>query len=264
MAKAASKKAESKLPKLELWKVETLRLTAFHHLGTQGSDNDWWETTVGAQPESKTMKPRDGGYEVTGPFSNGILMLKADILRFDWLYSAAINVERPIAMLPSLGAFPEACDTFVTLVKKWLPIAPDLRRIAFGAVVLQDVTDRVAGYELADRYLHAVDIDPEGSSEFSYSINRARTVSEFDELRINRLSRWSVARFQPMTAMVVGGQQGPQTSTVFGDAVNAVRVELDINTDADRTIPLPKQHFTSMFVRLVQFGTEILEKGDIK
>ena len=260
----AKPKPKSELPSLDHWNVESLRLSAFHHLGPQVDDHGWWEAIVGAQPESKNMKPRDGGYEITGPFSNGLLILKADFLRFDWLYSAAINVERPPATFPSLGPFPEACDTFVAAMKKWLPSAPDLRRLAFGAVVLQDAKDRVSGYELADGYLHAVELDPAGSSEFSYSINRPRSVPDLNEIRINRLSRWSVARFQPIMAMMIQGVQGPQTSTMAGDAMNAVRVELDINTDPELASPLPKEQLASTFDRLIAFGREILEKGDIK
>lgn len=250
------------MPELSAWNAEILRCTAFHQSGMQMSDNNWWEETTQAVPESKTMKPREGGYEVFGSYGGGTLTLRADALRFDWLLTPVIQPEKVGVPFASVGTVPDAINTFLPLMKAWLLKTSAISRLAFGAVANQNVPDRVAGYRVLDTYMKAIDIDPDGSSEFAYSINRPRTAAGFGGIRINRLSRWSVALGQPMTLTLGLGQLSQLP--IVGQAIHALRSEVDISTDATRSEPLLSEHLSDLFEYLVRSGEEILREGDIK
>jgi hypothetical protein len=255
--------AQVRLPDLSVWKAETLRVTAFHEPGVQTLNNTWWEDVTGAIPDSKTMKPREGGYEVAGTYAGGVLTLKADTFRFDWLFTPSNSPDKPTTGLPSIGPLPNAMESFLKSMQAWWAKAPPITRLAFGTVVLQEVQDRIAGYKLINDYLPAVDVDAEGSTEFSYSINRPRTANDLAGIKINRLSRWSVGLFQPISfTMIVG--QAPVASSVTGEPAHALRLELDINTEGERRDPLPNQQLPALIDRLVAFGTEIITRGDLK
>lgn len=257
-----SKSPATKRSALTAWSTEILRLTAFHQLGVQKGHNDWWESVTGSQPESKNLKPREGGYEVAGPFANGVLTLRADVARFDWILSGAVSMDKPLTTFPLVGSLQDAMGSFMPLMQAWLPTAPPINRIAFGAVWQQQVSDRVAGYRLLDAYLPFVELDAEKSSDFLYQINRHHTASEFGQMHINRIARWSVALMQPVTIALGAGK--PPTSVSTGESVSALRLELDINTDATRTEPLSPNTLASFYKYLAKLGTEFAEKGDIK
>lgn len=258
-------KPAMKLPELSAWKTEMLRLTVFHQLGPQLDDHGWWETVVGTAPESKSVKPREGGFEVSGPLGTGVLTLRANPFRYDWLYSAAISLDKLPGEFPTVGPLPEALTVFVPLMVAWFATGPQAHRLAFGTAVLQSVEDRVTGYKLLDGYLPSITMDPDNSSEFSYSINRHRKAHDFDDIHVNRISKWSVIRLQSMMIsmnMLIGQQA--TTDAAQGQALEALRLDLDINTDAERTQLLPTNQLPGLFRHLVDLGKEIIEKGDIK
>lgn len=252
-----------KLPDLSAWTTETLRLTAYHQLGRQKDDNGWWETIVGVAPESKNLKLREGGYEVAGSHAGAVLTLKADLMRFDWLLTPAISLDRLAVGFPTIGPLPDALNAFLPLMRAWLTKAPPVFRLAFGAVVLQPVEDRIKGHRALAPYLPCIELDPEHSSEFSYSINRHHKADAFGGMHINRLSRWSVGHFQAMMLTMIVGQSG-RSDAVPGQTLDALRVELDINTDAERKESLPQDQLPALFDHLAILGQEILEKGDKK
>ena len=62
---------------------------------------------------------------------------------------------------------------------------------------------RELGYRELGRFLPAVRLD-EDSSDFSYQINRPRRSTVIPELSVNRLSKWSVGKFQAFVASETG------------------------------------------------------------
>lgn len=245
------------------WFAESLRLTVFHQLSPQQDDNGWWEEVAGAQPESKNLKPREGGYEVSGPCFGGVLTLKALPGRFDWYLATPNSMESPPGLPPGVGMLPDALAIFVPAMKKWLAKEVPITRVAFGAVFMQSVADRIAGYKLLDAYLPSVEIDWEHSSEFLYQINRHHNSKMLDELHINRISKWTVALFQPMV-LSIGAVQVPSASALTGDPIHALRLEVDINTDVARQSVMPGEKMPELFEYLVTLGREIAIRGDIK
>ena len=76
-------------------------------------------------------------------------------------------------------------------------------------------------------------------------------------LKINRLSKWSVAK-RIRSRFEIG--QSPQIL----NELYACRVELDINTDAENRDAIPLQILNDLFTNLIALGLEVAEKGDIQ
>jgi hypothetical protein len=94
----------------------------------------------------------------------------------------------------TIGSIQDGLDSFLELMSRWFKISPPLRRLAFGAILALPVDDRKSGYELIGNYLANVKLDPIGSSDFLYQINRLRNSQLISDLEINRLSKWSVVK----------------------------------------------------------------------
>jgi len=123
---------------------------------------------------------------------------------------------------------------------------------------MEPVENRAAGYRNLSRYLPAVRLDPEGSQDFYYQINRPRRSTVVDGLQINRLSKWSVAQFVPITLMLT--PQSVQSGVGAGE--EACRIEVDVNTAPHGNAELPSARLPEVFGELVRLGEEIVSKGD--
>ena len=77
---------------------------------------------------------------------------------------------------------------FAKVMNVWLKDCPPIIRLAYGAVLLEPVSDRRAGYKRSYRgnILRPIQID-DSSSDFFYQINRPRTLQDSNE-SVNRLS----------------------------------------------------------------------------
>jgi hypothetical protein len=243
--------------------VEFLRLTAFLHAEEHPTEPTWWSGLTGSQPEQRTSKPARGEFQETGPVEDASLSLSLQAGRVDWFltpgpFEPTTNL---IAKINSVGTFPEKFGDFVGLMGRWLETSPRIVRLAFGAVVLIPVESKEAGYRKLSEYLTAVRIDADSSEDFLYQINRPRASVSNTDLRINRLSKWSVAYFQRFRLGIPAPSLHAQSE--IGDRVHACRIELDISTPAGTSGALPHDRLVDVFRELVNFGSEIAENGDI-
>ena len=248
---------------LSLWQTQALRLTAFPGPGFAPTDTTWWADLVGQPPESRLSQPRLAMYSSEGPFDQGRLVLRLQFDRIDWVLSAFDKPTTDTQGLPTLGGLPAVLSTFVGLMSSWLDsdACPALVRLAFGAVLLQQVTTREEGYRQLAPYLHSVRLDPLRSSDFLYRINRPRdSACAITGLRINRLSTWSVV-LQKSGALVIR----PGTAFLLQPSTEdyACRLELDINTVPGSGPELPRRQIAQVFQELVTLGSEMAEKGEI-
>lgn len=255
------------MSELSNWRVETLRLTIFASKIPDLETIDWWEGLVNELPETKTVQPRSGTLQEVGAIKNGLcnLSLECQAQRIDWHLTPIVKAEEQIAEFPSFASLSEGLNLFKELLAPWLnDRCPEADRIAFGAILTQAVPTKEAGYELLGRFLPSVKLDPIGSSDLVYQINRPRTSRcDVPGLKVNRLSRWSVARLSGvMVQLAAGGKVSPQVVQVR-NTVYAERVELDVNTFRESEEPLPADKRVTIFKELVELGVEIASKGDI-
>ena len=251
------------LPPLTAWETLGLRLTAFRAPEPLAQQPTWWQDVVGTPPEKVTSQPRLGLLTEEGPYGGGTLSLQVQADRVDWTLAGSVEQAVEVLEPPSLGSFPDAVTVFVKPLLQWLTTCGPVNRLAFGAVLSQPADSREAGYaRIADYLYRYVKIDPVGSSDFLYQINRPReSTVGFPGLRINRLNKWSVTLLTRLRIAVT-----PQGATGVPSSAgqSACRLELDINSVPNESgADLPHDTLPQLLNELVALGQEIATRGDI-
>jgi hypothetical protein len=246
-------------PPVTDWLAESLRSTNFPTPGVEPDARTWWRDLIGQEPETRVVRPAAGEWKEEGPFAGGRLELSVNPAGvIQWTLSP-----NPLKELPTefatVGRFVDACDVFTALVRRWYAVAPRLDRIAFGAVVLHPVTDRVEAYRLLSQCLHDVRIDPEGSTDLIYQINRRRPSRSGPKgLEINRLSNWAAIILRVLVQPLVA-EARPERSL---PALHASRIQLDVNTAPEYRGGFDPSNSAEVFDELVMLAREIVETGD--
>lgn len=260
-----SEQAELDLPPLEAWQVEKLRMTCFPKPGMTFDRQNWWAEVVGSDPDSRTVQKPLAMQTDKGPFGKSTLHLGVSPLRIDWVLAHQQPDQAQGFPMPLVGPFPAASQAFCGLMNKWFGLSncPTAVRLAYGAVLLQPVETRIAGYQLCEKYLsRSVTIDAQNSRDLDYRINRPRdTKSGIAGLRIYRLSRWATMVINIEGVLPSSG--GPRFVRMPSCEAYAVRLELDINTASEYEGELPPEQLPRIFDELKTCGEEIAAKGDI-
>lgn len=250
------------------WQVESARLTVFFSRSVSVVNPNWWASTIGSEPESRTAKPARGEYVEWGNYLNNALTLSVQPGRADWILSVSqAQFEDMEIKLKTVGPLASVAADFATVMNVWLKNCPSIIRLAYGAVLLEPVADQRAGYRRLSQYLHSVKID-ESSSDFFYQINRPRPLQNSKEnVTINRLSRWSVQAAQAVRmAFSLASPSVPNPPVVFtqpDSAAHACRLEMDLSTHASRENELVPGELPVIFGELMSLGSEIAHRGDI-
>jgi hypothetical protein len=236
------------------WQAEQARLTVFPTSEVQIEPQQWWEVIVQSEPDEVNLSPKKRSGSMQGAYGPGILVLRTEPGRIDWLFvPGQAEFEESIATseLPSLGAALDALDKFSWAAERWLASddLPAIGRMAFGAALIHSEADRNAAYDRLPDYV-PVQLPP-GSSDFLFQINRPqRSATEIDGLMVNRLSKWNVVQLKIMpTAMA-------RPSETF-----SLRLELDINTAPTFPVPIPRERLVELYRELFSEGMRIAANG---
>lgn len=246
-------------PDPEVWQAQNLRLISFPIEPQNTTPQNWWRDLIGTDRETRTEKRA----EVTeqGVVEGVSLALSIDLLRLQWTAAPNRSANEVPEGPPTIGSFLNRADWFRQYMHRWLEMSPPINRLGFAGRLLLPVETREAGYQMIDRYLRWVDIDPQ-STDLLYRINRkvlSRTGSS--ELYINRLMTWSVGQFSIVIHAEVG--QAAQQQTL--SQTQACLLELDINTAPNPSGgELMRNQLTQLFDELVDLGVEIATRGDFR
>lgn len=247
------------------WKVENLRVTGFMPSADAEDLAELWAAVVGAPPDRIEQNLKNGTSRLEGPFEEAQLILAREPSRMDWLWVVTLDPTIPFQEYPAIGSTKAVFKTFSLLAETWLKRGPDLTRLALGGVFVLPVSNREEGYRALSGFLPQLNIDPVGSSDLSYQINRPRTSKVIESLRVNRLSKWSVGLKQSISvglvlspdsaAHAVGGPTGP--------GLSACRLEFDINSDAARKEPFAADELVPLLGEFVAMAQELATRGDL-
>lgn len=243
------------------WQAESFRLTVFLSPSAQAIKPDWWKALTGEDPDRRTSEPKTGLQQEEGKFKDenieGKLVLTIQPTRVDWQLVPLLDVFD--SGFPTIGSLEDSLDLFLTLMLRWIKIAPPIQRLAFGVVLNKPVNSSKEGYKWISSYL-PFSLD-EDSSDFLYQINRPRKSAStgISDLLINRLSKWSVSL---LTSFAFDPNKPEQYITKPHQFF--VRLELDINTAPDFSVEFTSEQLPQVFQELVELGKEIATKGDIK
>ena len=241
-----------------VWRVETMRLTAFPAAGPRpvpGTFATWWLTLFGAPHETSTQDLKKGVTQLRGAVGDVFIVATENPVSFEWRRFSSDPSEPP----PPPDTFPlltDAAPAFQEVALRWLTLddRPPLRRLAFGATLLNPVADITTGNEILNRHLPDVKVDP-GSSDFLYQINRRRPSAVVAALLLNRLSKWSI-QYVNNLVIEADGAMVRQPETI------ACRLDLDMNSVPSGDT-LPQEHLHHLFMELLTLASDIARDGDI-
>ena len=245
------------------WEAESLRATAFYGAGETPRDaSRLWELLMHRQPDQVSSRPKERIYLAEGSFGGSGKQLQCAIRpeRVDWVLRAAPpapNIQPE--GLPTVGTLPGVLPSFEDLGIKWLEGSSGITRLAFGAVLLFEVSSLNEANERLSALLPSVTLGPEGVSDLIFRINRRRTLASREERLANRLGTWSTVQGGSV-GFAVPGDGPPKFTHRTGHF--ACRLELDMNTVGEFTPPLRGVEAAEVLRELVLFGAEIAEQGD--
>lgn len=248
-----------------IWQVEGVRFTAFPLETYKISEYKWWESLCGEPPESRVINPRNGTIHEEGKFENGIFTVDVLPFRLDYKYSVP-NRPPEGDRLSMLGNFDNVIERFKIYVNKLINLdkIPDIQRLAFGALLFQQVASKKVGYEILSKYL-TFKIEADKVSDLLFQINRPRYSLLETTLLLNRLTKWSVGAID-LVALELSrsGKNTIVKSFSTTNLIYAVRLELDMNTSPEYQGPFKKKEILPIFEELIDLGKEISREGDIE
>ena len=214
------------------------------------------------QPDQLSSRPNEQIQVAEGTFGGNEKQLRCAIGpdRVDWLLRAAPPTpNREPEGLPTVGTLTGVLSSFQELSTTWLERSSEISRLAFGAVLLLEVSSADEANARLNVLLPSVSFEPEGASDFLFRINRRRPLSSHEESLANRLGTWSTVQIGSVGFAIPGG--GPPQITHRQDNF-ACRLELDINTVGTFETTLSGKEAAEVFRELVALGAEIAEQGE--
>ena len=245
------------------WEAESLRATAFYRADKVPNDvSRLWELLMHRQPDQVSSRPNERIQVAEGTFGGNEKQLRCAIGpdRVDWLLRAGpIPPDREPEGLPTVGTLTGVLSSFQELGTRWLERSSEISRLAFGAVLLFEVSSSDEANARLNALLPSVSFEPQGVSDFLFRINRRRTLTSREESLANRLGTWSTVQVGSVGFAIPGG--GPPQITHRQDRF-ACRLELDINTVGTFETTLGGTEAAEVFRELVGLGAEIAEHGE--
>ena len=240
------------------WQVESLRITAFPVDISEVSAEKIWETCIGKSPD-ETRIQRSGIESREAEFANGRIFLIKQIDRVDWRYHTQQDEREEPPALSTIGSIDSELKVVTDLANIWINSHSffPTKRLAFAGVVLHPVQTVSDGYDVLRGLLPSLNLD--NVKDLNYQVNRPRTSQAINELTINRLTRWNVLRSNIFTAVPSAHLQLQPTV----DEAIACRLEIDINSAAERSDAFAPDIILQLFDELVEIGLELSKRGDV-
>lgn len=250
------------------WLCESVRLSALWQVPEVLNNALSWESAVGLPPEVREDQPRRGTSRHAGPIGEAGATLELQMApgRIDWVMTAGPTLGdlSKIRTFSNIGAPQEALHAFDELLFVKAAQAYAAPRFAIGVVAMLPAKDRDASYADLAQLLRGLRPDLSGVSDFICQLNRPRKGKSVPELMINRLSRWSSVKVTGVQLVIPHpGAVGTIPEHRLSEPLHGTRVELDINSAAERAEEIPAQSRISLLKELGTLAMEVLEKGDI-
>jgi hypothetical protein len=243
---------------LDDWSVQQLRVSLFSSENVLPSEAGWKSLTGRDEAENRVAVP--GGKQYSGKIFQGVFALTFALNRIDAILAwdpSTVTPER-VAELPVVGDWPTTAKTFSSAVEPFLQtLTTPVVRIAFGAQLLAPARSREAGYEKLAKLLRSVTVDPKNMRELVYRVNWPQASTVLRDLQLNRITAWTSVSVS--TSLI-----NPGTGEAFAveNSQDAVSLEIDHNTTADRKIPLETDVLVPIFRELVTLADDNTRGGE--
>jgi hypothetical protein len=240
------------------WSAELLRLSLFASEPVQASGSDWKAITGQEESETRHALP-GGGRSYVGVHRDSQLTISSFGQRLDIIRSAPAAPQELRA--PIFGQWEEVREAFVRETEQWLAsVRFHVVRVAFSCVLLAEAKDRLGAYELLRTFLKSVQVDPVGMRELVFRVNWPQKSGTVHELLLNRITSWTSIRLKRLLLQV-----GPATASVSPGAeeLNFVRLEIDHNTDENRSDPFDRAQLVPIYRELIALASENASRGEV-
>jgi hypothetical protein len=240
------------------WGVDVARLSLFLSEPYPISDKDW--TIVTGQEEADTRQAVPGGKRLSGAVPTGVMHMNATASRFDVILTAAEIGEGEEMQLPSVGPLDETFKSFLESTCRWIEkVKPSVTRIAFGSVLTCRTADREETYRLLGTLLKSLKVDPKNMRDLQFRVNWPRTSKVEQGLVVNRLTTWSSLRIVRKFLQI----SEKDVTDAGGEHIDAVRLELDHNTDESKKTPFDQQNVIPIYSELVELARQNAAEGEV-
>ncbi|MGJ4945136.1 hypothetical protein ACQR1W_31565 [Bradyrhizobium sp. HKCCYLS1011] len=241
------------------WNAESFRLTLFDVA-------DWIQRPIFAEiaaspPAQINAQPPIQFYQETGNLFDAYLSVtqqgnRVDVSLSDEPTRNTIDPStpgyRPLYYVgpyqSSLAYFDQICDRTTNVFKR-------AARLAYAITLIRQTSNMPEAMSILRGYLPTIDFDPQTDRDLAFQINRP-THDRAGKL-INRLARWEtvqLAKIRVMAATV--------PTVAPGETTFAARAYVDVNTDAENTVPLGD--LPELIRDLRAQAVHMIEHGDTK
>jgi hypothetical protein len=240
------------------WGVEVARLSLFLSEPRAISDRDW--AIITGQQEAETRQAVPGGKSLSGSVPSGVMHMSAAASRFDVMLRHADISEGEELQLPSVGPYDETFTSFFESTCKWIEEAgPSATRIAFGAVLTCKAANREDAYGHLRDLLKSLKVDPKKMRDLQYRVNWPGDSKVQQGLVVNRITTWSSIRIIRKLLQVSGTDVEDRDTR----HVDAVRLEIDHNTDVAKKAPFDQGMLIPIYSELVELARQNAVEGEV-
>lgn len=238
------------------WNCESLRLTIFSTEAARLTGEDWKRLT--GQDEAEQEQKGGGRHIFTSNLMGGQLSLGALGNRCDCLLSPILNPET--SAMPSVGSWPDAMDGFLASTIPFLEqVTFPVARVGFAPVLTLPFADRLDAYAALISLLKSIKHPPEKLQDLYFRINWPVTSSLNNTLILNRLTTWSVVQIQ----LQVFSPDVVNPAAFATDITQAVRLELDHNTDPKHTTAFDASLLVPIYKELTELALQNAVEGEV-
>lgn len=246
------------------WEVQSIQLNVFPMEPLAAFGHDWLKEMFGDAAESaETTRKKNHREDKLTLGENRQLMVTIQPGKITWLEIAPIQleVEDPPERYPALGPFAEARARFTQSMINWLPHCPPIWRVGLGAKLIQQTANQLEAYKIIGEYLKdTVKIDPEGSCDFQYRVNRPCQSVVVPGVKLNRLTTWNSLKLDFEVGVIVG--VGTEKPTHIR-SLSVCAVDLDINTAPEHTTTLASDVLPQLISEMGSHAERIADNGDM-
>jgi hypothetical protein len=237
------------------WQASTLQVALF----TQRAlplNTDVFTAFAGVAPDSQEDRLKEGLRRQIGKIDDTQLQIQITPIRVDIALRPS-QTETPFGGVQVLGELKAQLAKFARMSLEWLPKWDiPTTRLALVVQALAPAESSIGAYEILARNLSSVRVRPGEMGDLMFRVNWKAKTSTIPEGYYNRLTTWSA-----ISVRMIGtpGGVGPAVSLSSNEFA---QVEMDLNTPAERSTPLPLEKLTTIYRDLHQLAVGIADAGE--
>jgi hypothetical protein len=242
------------------WTCELMRLSVFSNQPLKLHPNAW-QVISGRDEEAPNVQRGAARQIIFGPHLDGQLSLATIGPRADLILSPAPNQEKLLeGALPTIGAWPAVLEGFEKSVLAYLrEHEHPTVRMAFASSLLCQFNAPVDASKALIERVKSFKPPADTFADPLYRINWPRPSRSVNDLKLNRLTTWSVQRVQ--LQLMIEGTPGTNSDPMV--ITHFLKLELDHNTDGDRTEPFDRAQLMPIYKELTDLALQNAEQGEV-